>query len=108
MESIAIAQSVGRSLSDLIELEAAELEKVAAWCAQRCTGAARDEQRKRKICSACGCCGCVWIDVWWWAAVPERYHKFVDGVITFLLEAVRSQITTDQLRYVCSLSLIHI
>lgn len=33
-------------------------------------------------------------------AVPERYHKYVDGVLTFLLEAVRSQITTDQLRLV--------
>jgi hypothetical protein len=45
MESIAISQPVGRSLSDLIELEPQELEKVAAWCAQRCIGTARDEQR---------------------------------------------------------------
>lgn len=45
----------------------------------------------------CDCYVCV---VWVVHAVPEKYHKYVDGVITFLLEAVRSQITADQLRFV--------
>ena len=44
MESIPVSQAVGRILSDLIEVEAAELQQISAWCMERTLGTVRDDQ----------------------------------------------------------------